>query len=50
LAKQPTVRQSPALAAGQVHPWLSATLDYVSQADYMNQLAGWIDTAKPVTG
>jgi iron complex transport system substrate-binding protein len=50
LAKQPTVRQSPALAAGQVHPWLSATLDYVSQAGYMDQLAGWIDTAKPVTG
>ncbi|BBB02290.1 putative ferrichrome ABC transporter substrate-binding protein [Actinacidiphila reveromycinica] len=50
LAKQPTVAKSPALAAGQVHPWLSATLDYVSQAQYMDQLSGWIGAAKAVTG
>ncbi|OIJ68631.1 ABC transporter substrate-binding protein [Streptomyces mangrovisoli] len=50
LKKQPTVADSAALAAGQVHPWVSAALDYVSQADYMNRLAGWLTDSKAVTG
>ncbi|WP_320775820.1 ABC transporter substrate-binding protein [Streptomyces sp. CRN 30] len=48
LKKQPTVADDAALAAGQVHPWVSAALDYVSQADYMEQLAGWITDTKPL--
>jgi iron complex transport system substrate-binding protein len=50
LKKQPTVADAPALTSGQVQPWVSAALDYVSQADYIEQLTGWITDAKPVTG
>ncbi|MFF3499939.1 ABC transporter substrate-binding protein [Streptomyces sp. NPDC003247] len=49
LKKQPTIAGNAALAAGQIHPWVSAALDYVSQADYMEQLAGWITDARTVT-
>jgi iron complex transport system substrate-binding protein len=49
LKKQPTFADQPALKAGQVHPWDSASMDYVSQADYMSRLASWINSSKAVT-
>lgn len=49
LKRQLTIKDDPALAAGQVHPWTSASLDYVSQAQYMDQLAAWITASKSVT-
>lgn len=48
LEKQPTFADNPALEAGQVHSWTFPALDYASQAEYMTQLAGWIDDSKPV--
>lgn len=48
LEKQPTFADNPALEAGQVHSWTFPALDYASQAEYMTQLAGWIDASKPV--
>lgn len=48
LEKQPTFADNPALEAGQVHSWTFPALDYASQAEYMTQLAGWIDGSKPV--
>lgn len=50
LSEQPTTASAPPLVADQVHPWVSAALDYVSQAQYMEQLTGWIGDAKDVTG
>jgi iron complex transport system substrate-binding protein len=50
LKKQPTIASAAAITSGQVHPWLSAALDYVSQAAYMTELAGWISDSKVVTG
>lgn len=48
LEKQPTFADNPALEAGQVHSWTFPALDYASQAEYMTQLAGWIDDSEPV--
>jgi iron complex transport system substrate-binding protein len=48
LEKQPTFADNPALEAGQVHSFTFPALDYASQAEYMTQLAGWIDDSKPV--
>jgi iron complex transport system substrate-binding protein len=50
MLKQPTFAVTAAAKAGQIHPWVSAGLDYVSQAAYMNQLAGYLTESKPVTG
>ncbi|WP_213815486.1 ABC transporter substrate-binding protein [Glaciihabitans sp. dw_435] len=49
LSKQPTLANTAAIKSGQVYPWLSAGLDYVSQASYMKQLAGYLGEAKVVT-
>jgi iron complex transport system substrate-binding protein len=49
LLKQPTIARLPAIAAGQIKPWVSPGLDYVSQAAYMKQLAGDLRGAKVVT-
>jgi iron complex transport system substrate-binding protein len=49
LQKQPTFAEIPAMTSGQVHPWVSAGLDYVAQAAYMTQLAGYIAESKVVT-
>lgn len=50
LRKQPTFADNPALAANQVHTWVSSGMDYVSQAAYMTNLAGWLTESKRVTG
>ncbi|GAA3641889.1 ABC transporter substrate-binding protein [Microlunatus ginsengisoli] len=49
LMKQPTFAATPAAKAGQVHPWLSTAMDYVTQAAYVDQLAGWVSAAKPLS-
>lgn len=49
LLKQPTFAVTAAARAGQIHPWVSAGLDYVSQAAYMTQLAGYLRESKPLT-
>lgn len=49
LMKQPTFAASPAARAGQVHPWVFAGMDYVSQAAYLEQLAGFVGAAKKVS-
>jgi iron complex transport system substrate-binding protein len=49
LLQQPTIAATPAAKADQIHPWVSAGLDYVSQASYMTQLAGYLSDSKKVT-
>jgi iron complex transport system substrate-binding protein len=49
LLKQATIAATPAAKADQIHPWVSAGLDYVSQASYMKQLAGYLAESKVVT-
>lgn len=49
LKKQLTFAGNPALKSGQVHTWASAGMDYIQQAAYMTELAGWITGAKVVT-
>ena len=44
LLDQPTFASLPAAAAGQLHPWTFKAMDYVSQAGYMDELAGWLST------
>lgn len=48
LAAQPTFARTPAAAAGQVYPWVFASLDHVAQAAYMTQLAGQLEAARKV--
>ncbi|GAA0966401.1 ABC transporter substrate-binding protein [Frigoribacterium faeni] len=48
LEAQPTFASHPALAAGQVHEWTGAALDYASQAAQMTELAGIIRESKPL--
>lgn len=48
LRAQMTFADNPALVANQVYPWLDAGMDYISQAAYIEQLAGWLDGASPV--
>ena len=50
LSKQPTLADTAAITSDQVYPWLSAGLDYVSQAAYMTQLTGYLSQSKVVTG
>ncbi|WIE64151.1 ABC transporter substrate-binding protein [Curtobacterium sp. MCLR17_036] len=49
LEKQPTFADNAALQAGQVHSWTFPALDYASQADYMTQLAGWLDDSEKLS-
>ncbi|WP_156463482.1 ABC transporter substrate-binding protein [Curtobacterium sp. Leaf183] len=49
LEKQPTFADNTALQAGQVHSWTFPALDYASQAQYMTQLAGWLDDSKKLS-
>ncbi|MBT0768334.1 ABC transporter substrate-binding protein [Kineosporia sp. J2-2] len=49
MAKQATLAQTPAFKAGQIESFTSPGLDYVSQADYMTTLAGYLADAKVVT-
>ncbi|MCJ1714192.1 ABC transporter substrate-binding protein [Curtobacterium sp. VKM Ac-2922] len=49
LEKQPTFADNPALAAGQVHSWTFPALDYTSQAQYMTDLAGWLQDSKKLS-
>ncbi|MTD14713.1 ABC transporter substrate-binding protein [Nakamurella sp. YIM 132087] len=46
LMEQPTFASVPAAKAGQIEPWVFAGMDYPSQAEYMEQLAGFLDAAK----
>ncbi|GAA2659074.1 ABC transporter substrate-binding protein [Paractinoplanes durhamensis] len=48
LLKQPTIAATAAVKADQIHPWSSSGLDYVSQAAYMTQLAGFLRGSKKV--
>ena len=49
ILKQPTIAQTPAFEAGQIEPFTSPGLDYVSQTAYMTKLAQYISDAKVVT-
>ncbi len=49
LGSQPTFRRLPAAAAGQVHDWKFQSMDYIAQASYMRELAGWLSAADDVT-
>lgn len=49
LEKQPTFADNAALEAGQVHSWTFPALDYASQADYMQKLAGWLADSKKLS-
>lgn len=46
LKAQPTLAGNRAIAAGQVHPYNQAPMDYASQASYMTDLAGWLQQDK----
>lgn len=48
LGDQPVFAALPAVAAGQLHPWESNSMDYVSQTRYMTELAGWLRTDQDV--
>ncbi|WP_036509012.1 ABC transporter substrate-binding protein [Nocardioides sp. URHA0020] len=48
LGEQPTFARLKAYQAGQVHPWLSTSMDYPSQTKYMKELAGWLSTDRDV--
>ncbi|MEV6350293.1 ABC transporter substrate-binding protein [Actinoplanes sp. NPDC051851] len=47
LLKQPTFAALPAAKAGQLQPYDSAGLDYVSQADELTKVAGYLRGAAP---
>jgi iron complex transport system substrate-binding protein len=48
IAAQPTAALLPAVRAGQLHPWKYLGMDYVAQAEYMTELAGWLTEAQKV--
>lgn len=48
--QQPTFADLPAAQAGQVYPWNSQNMDYVAQAENMNDLATWLEESEKVTG
>ena len=50
LAKQPTFASLPAFQADQIYPWHFQALDYLGRAGHMNQLAGFLEQSKNVTG
>jgi iron complex transport system substrate-binding protein len=49
IAAQPTAALLPAAKAGQLYPWKYLGMDYVAQAEYMTELAGWLTEAQKVT-
>jgi iron complex transport system substrate-binding protein len=49
MLKQATLAQTPAFKADQIQPFTSPGLDYVSQAGYMTDLAGYLAGAKVLT-
>lgn len=49
IAAQPTAALLPAVQAGQLHPWKYIGPDYVAQAAYMEELAGYLTEAQKVT-
>jgi iron complex transport system substrate-binding protein len=49
IAAQPTAALLPAVMAGQLYPWKYLGMDYVAQAEYMTELAGWLTEAQKVT-
>jgi iron complex transport system substrate-binding protein len=49
IAAQPTAALLPAVEAGQLHPWKYIGPDYVAQAAYMEELAGYLTEAEKVT-
>jgi len=49
IAGQPTAALLPAVQAGQLHPWKYIGPDYVAQAAYMEELAGYLTEAQKVT-
>jgi iron complex transport system substrate-binding protein len=49
IAAQPTAALLPAVQAGQLYPWKYLGMDYVAQAEYMTELAGWLTEAQKVT-
>jgi hypothetical protein len=48
LRKIPTFASLPAVRAGQLRPWMFASMSYVDQAKAMSQLAGWLNDAEKV--
>ena len=42
MAEQPTAARLPAIEAEQAHPWQYIGMDYAAQAQYMDELAGWL--------
>lgn len=46
---QPTYTLLPAVQAGQEHPWKYIGMDFVAQAAYVSELAGWLNEAQKVT-
>jgi iron complex transport system substrate-binding protein len=49
IAAQPTAALLPAVRNGQLHPWKYIGPDYVAQAAYMEELAGYLTGARKVT-
>jgi iron complex transport system substrate-binding protein len=49
IAAQPTAALLPSVQAGQLYPWKYLGMDYVAQAEYMTELAGWLAEAQQVT-
>ena len=49
IAAQPTAALLPAVQAGQLRPWKYIGMDYVAQAAYREELAGWLTEAQKVT-
>ncbi|RBY92825.1 ABC transporter substrate-binding protein [Blastococcus sp. TF02A-30] len=49
IAAQPTAALLPAVQAGQLYPWKYIGPDYVAQAAYMEELAGYLTEARKVS-
>jgi iron complex transport system substrate-binding protein len=49
MQKQPTFAATPAAEAGQVYPWVFASMDYPAVAAYMTELAGYLERSEKVT-
>ncbi|UOY00718.1 ABC transporter substrate-binding protein [Blastococcus sp. PRF04-17] len=49
IAAQPTAALLPAVEAGQLYPWKYIGPDYVAQAAYMEELAGYLGEAQKVS-
>jgi iron complex transport system substrate-binding protein len=48
LGEQPTFVRLAAYRDGQIHDWVSASMDYPSQTAYMEELAGWLGSDKDI--